>query len=221
MSKPIKDCPSFDLYASDWLAGTIAMTYEEKGLYIDLLALQWETGHLPTDDRLKRLRVKKSVLATVLEKFPVGDDGFRRNARLEGERAKQRFRRERQQKGAQETNQRRWAKKGEAEADNAPPVPAPVATPPPSPPKDDKPKVPRKAQPIDDAYLESLRSTYHYADVAREFAKAQRWCEAQSPPVTLSRQRLVNWLNRIPPPPNVNGKPKEQPQSFFEGYQRQ
>jgi uncharacterized protein YdaU (DUF1376 family) len=207
-----KDCPSFNLFTSDWLAGTMAMTYEEKGLYIDLLALQWENGHLPPDARLRRLRVPKSVLNEILEKFPVGEDGLRRNARLEDERDKQRKRREGLSKGARETNAKRWGNKSEGE--NPAPTPTPAK-------KNDAPKAPRKAQPIDDAYLLSLKPTYHYADVEREFAKAQRWCEAQSPPVTLSRQRLVNWLNRIPPPPSVNGKPKAQPESFFEGYQRQ
>jgi uncharacterized protein YdaU (DUF1376 family) len=218
----IKDLPSFNLYTSNWLAGTMAMTYEEKGLYIDLLAIQWESGHLPPDDRLRRLRVKKSVLRDILERFPIGEDGLRRNPRLEEERAKQRKRREGFSRGAQATNAQRWTAKTGDTPTTPPPDALPLNDTPKPVKKDDAPKAPRKAQPIDDPYLESLKTTYPYADVGREFAKAQRWCEAQSPPVTLSRQRLVNWLNRIPPPPSVNGtKPKDQPETFFEGYKRQ
>lgn len=88
----MKDAPAFDFYAADWLAGTLLMSFEEKGLYVELLALQWEAGELPPDDHLRRLRAKPAALAAVLEKFPIGEDGRRRNARLERERDKQRDR---------------------------------------------------------------------------------------------------------------------------------
>jgi uncharacterized protein YdaU (DUF1376 family) len=88
----MKDAPAFDFYASDWLAGTLLMSFEEKGLYVELLALQWEAGALPSDDQLRRLRAKPAALAAVLEKFPFGEDGLRRNVRLERERDKQRDR---------------------------------------------------------------------------------------------------------------------------------
>lgn len=104
----MKDAPAFDFYPSDWLSGTLMMSHEEKGLYVDLLAMQWEQGCLPSDDKLKRLRARPAVLASVLEKFPIGEDGMRRNARLERERVKQRERRERKAEGARKTNAKRW-----------------------------------------------------------------------------------------------------------------
>ncbi len=104
----MKDAPAFDFYPSDWLSGTLMMSCEEKGLYVDLLAMQWEDGCLPPEEKLKRIRVKPSVLTAVLEKFPVGEDGKRRNARLERERMKQRDRRERKAEGARKTNAKRW-----------------------------------------------------------------------------------------------------------------
>ena len=220
----IKDLPSFNLYTSNWLAGTLTMSYEEKGLYIDLLAMQWETGHLPPDVRLRRLRVKKSVLCSILERFPVGEDGLRRNQRLEAERSKQRERRDGFRKGAEKTNAKRYGKNGGGTPPPLDPPPEtetlPLDDKPKADPKDKKPKASRKAQPIDDTYLESLKVTYPYANVRQEFAKAQRWCEARNK--TLSRQRLINWLNNIDPPPAVNGtEPDNEPKSFFEGYKRQ
>jgi uncharacterized protein YdaU (DUF1376 family) len=86
----MKDSPAFDFFPSDWLSGTLLMTHEEKGLYIDLLAMQWENGELPSD--LSRIRCKPATLRAVLEKFPVCEDGKRRNTRLESERKKQRDR---------------------------------------------------------------------------------------------------------------------------------
>jgi len=105
-----KDAPAFDLYTADWLSGTLTMSYEEKGLYLDLLCLQWETGSLPDDAQLKRLRAKPAVLAAVLVKFPACEDGKRRNARLESERTKQRERIARKAFGAAKTNAKRWGK---------------------------------------------------------------------------------------------------------------
>lgn len=104
----MKDAASFDLYPADWLAGTLLMSFEEKGLYLELLCLQWESGHLPPDEQLRRLRTKPAALAAVLAKFPVGEDGNRRNLRLETEREKQRERRARKSLGAAKTNAARW-----------------------------------------------------------------------------------------------------------------
>lgn len=104
----MKDAASFDLYANDWLSGTLLMSYEEKGLYIDLLCLQWQAGALAPDQELKRLRAKSASFTAVLTKFPVGEDGKRRNLRLERERVKQRDRRSAKALGAAITNAKRW-----------------------------------------------------------------------------------------------------------------
>ena len=40
--------PAFLFYPGDWLGGTMAMSYEEKGIYITLLMLQFNTGHMTT-----------------------------------------------------------------------------------------------------------------------------------------------------------------------------
>lgn len=48
--------PAFLLYSKDWLQGTAEMTAIEKGVFIDLLCHQHQTGSLPSDpSRLARL----------------------------------------------------------------------------------------------------------------------------------------------------------------------
>lgn len=42
--------PYFKFFVDDWRAGTTELTYEQKGLYIDLLCLMWDRkGGLPND----------------------------------------------------------------------------------------------------------------------------------------------------------------------------
>lgn len=44
--------PFLKLYTADWIAGTLNLTFEEKGFYFELLARMWELkGPLPADDR--------------------------------------------------------------------------------------------------------------------------------------------------------------------------
>jgi len=43
--------PAFLFYSKDWLEGTMEMTSEEKGVYIDLLAHQHQKGDLPSDTK--------------------------------------------------------------------------------------------------------------------------------------------------------------------------
>ena len=38
--------PAFLFYPNDWLGGTLGMTFEEKGAYIDLLMMQFNRGHM-------------------------------------------------------------------------------------------------------------------------------------------------------------------------------
>jgi uncharacterized protein YdaU (DUF1376 family) len=38
--------PAFLFYPNDWLGGTIGMTFEEKGAYMELLMMQFNRGHM-------------------------------------------------------------------------------------------------------------------------------------------------------------------------------
>jgi uncharacterized protein YdaU (DUF1376 family) len=49
-----RSAPAFQLYAGDWLGSTLAMAWEIKGIYIDLLCWSWENGPLPNDPRWRQ-----------------------------------------------------------------------------------------------------------------------------------------------------------------------
>lgn len=106
--------PAFQFYASDFLVGVMGMSNEDVGIYIRLLAFQWERGGLPVADTELRALVgsRKAISPSVLAKIPECPDGFRRNARLEAERAKQEKFRESRASNAH----KRWKSKSDARA---------------------------------------------------------------------------------------------------------
>jgi hypothetical protein len=65
-----------------------------------------------------------------------------------------------------------------------------------------KPKAKRelKAQPIDDEYLAKLQSEYPHAKVSEQFANCTKWW-LEKKKVHPSRRALVNWLDKVQPPP--------------------
>jgi len=78
------------LYVRDFLTSTLGWSAEEKGHYLTLLMIQWDRDGLPAGlPDLERLSPGVGVVWPMLEaKFPVGDDGQRRNQRLEAHRGK-------------------------------------------------------------------------------------------------------------------------------------
>jgi hypothetical protein len=78
------------LFGRDFLAATAGWTAEERGHYITALIVQWEQGSIPDPfDRLEIMSPGIGRCWVILEpKFPVGQDGRRRNAKLEEHRAK-------------------------------------------------------------------------------------------------------------------------------------
>lgn len=83
--------PWVPFYAGDFLAGTAAMTDEETGVYIRLLAHQAEMGSLPAEriHLLARRAPDDPVLLAVLRKFERQEDGTlvnRKMAKVSGER---------------------------------------------------------------------------------------------------------------------------------------
>lgn len=103
--------PAFQFYADDFYAGASEMSAEETGAYIRLLCQQWSKGGLTTvEPRLNRI-AGCEVTELVLEKFPICEDGLRRNARLEQERAKQaEYRQKQSEKGKKSAAARAKAK---------------------------------------------------------------------------------------------------------------
>ena len=78
------------LYVRDFLTATIGWTASERGHYLTLLMLQWDRDGLPADiDALGRLSPGVAEVWGILQdKFPLEDDGQRRNARLEEHRGR-------------------------------------------------------------------------------------------------------------------------------------
>jgi hypothetical protein len=63
-----------------------------------------------------------------------------------------------------------------------------------------KPKRELKAQPIDDDYLADLQIKYPHAKVREQFANCTKWW-LEKKKVHPSRRALVNWLDKVQPPP--------------------
>ena len=72
--------PAFLFYSNDFLSGTMLMSNEEVGIYIKLLCLQHQQGHLEEKDMLSIGATKK-----VFSKFIKDDKGYYYNERLEYE----------------------------------------------------------------------------------------------------------------------------------------
>lgn len=88
----IKDAPAFDFYPERWLAGVAVLSDAEQLSFLRLLCHQWLKQGLPADvAKLQRL-AGKGVTDDLLFKFPLGEDGLRRNERLETIRDDQRAR---------------------------------------------------------------------------------------------------------------------------------
>ena len=81
-ARPAVDC-FMPLYVGDFIRSTVGWTAAEKGHYLTLLMLQWDSGGLkPELSDLERLSPGISDVWALLEtKFPIGKDGLRRNAR--------------------------------------------------------------------------------------------------------------------------------------------
>ena len=77
-------------FGRDFYASTAMWTAAEVGHYIRLLVIQWDSGALPPE--LDRLELVSPGITSVWEllqtKFPLCDDGQRRNGRMEEHRAK-------------------------------------------------------------------------------------------------------------------------------------
>jgi len=86
----MRNPPAFQLYADDFLGGTIHFTDAEAGLYMRLLCVQWSAGGIPdNDEEIASYGKGGTPIARVKAKFEKCADGLLRNQRLESERQKQ------------------------------------------------------------------------------------------------------------------------------------
>ena len=77
--------PYFPLYVQNWMIGTMKMSAEEKGGYLNLLIHQWDKGSIPEEiselEEISGLKSKK--LLKILNKFQKLENGGYQNRRLE------------------------------------------------------------------------------------------------------------------------------------------
>lgn len=74
--------PAFLFYPNDYIGGTMGMTFEEKGAYVELLMLQFNRGHM-TSHMIGQ--TVGQLWENIKCKFRVDDDGLFYNARLDDE----------------------------------------------------------------------------------------------------------------------------------------
>jgi uncharacterized protein YdaU (DUF1376 family) len=77
--------PAFLFYPGDWLGGTVGMTFEEKGAYMELLMAQFTRGHM-TEHMIGRMVGHHWDI--LKDKFVQDKDGLWFNQRLEDEKEK-------------------------------------------------------------------------------------------------------------------------------------
>ena len=78
--------PAFLFYPNDWLGGTIGMTFEEKGAYMDLLMMQFNRGRL--QEHIIIRIISNKLWDTIKLKFKKDATGLWFNERLELEQNK-------------------------------------------------------------------------------------------------------------------------------------
>jgi uncharacterized protein YdaU (DUF1376 family) len=77
--------PAFLFYPNDYIGGTMGMTFEEKGAYIELLMMQFNRGHM-TEHMIRQ--TVGQLWDNIQVKFNKDDKGLYYNERLEIEKEK-------------------------------------------------------------------------------------------------------------------------------------
>jgi uncharacterized protein YdaU (DUF1376 family) len=77
--------PAFLFYPNDYLGGTMGMTFEEKGAYMDLLMLQFNRGHM-TEHMIGH--TVGQLWKNIKDKFTQDSTGLWYNVRLDEEKSK-------------------------------------------------------------------------------------------------------------------------------------
>lgn len=77
--------PAFLFYPGDWLSGTMYLTHEQKGAYMDLLILQFNVGKFTEAQAKQVLSICFDVAWPMLKLKFVLDDGLYFNERLQSE----------------------------------------------------------------------------------------------------------------------------------------
>jgi uncharacterized protein YdaU (DUF1376 family) len=110
--------PAFQFYPADWLSDlrVAAMTWEERGVYIHLLAYCWREGRIPTDpETLGRvLMMDPARVASLWVAIAPCFDADGRNPRLSRERRAQDEYHKSQSANGKRGSDERWRRHGDA-----------------------------------------------------------------------------------------------------------
>ena len=81
--------PAFLFYPNDWLGGTMGMTFEQKGAYMELLMLQFNRGHM-TSHMIAHILGQNAgqIWDMIKDKFEQDENGLFYNRRLDEEQNK-------------------------------------------------------------------------------------------------------------------------------------
>lgn len=123
--------PAFQFYAQDWLSDfkVRCLTYEQKGIYIELLAMSWIE---PLTSDLNRLAIAMQLqpdsIAIIIDQFFYKEGDFFYNKKLEKYRAEKiKFIKDKKRAG-KEGAEKRWNKtKKEAKQTHSTPIADPMA----------------------------------------------------------------------------------------------
>lgn len=77
--------PAFLFYPNDYIGGTMGMTFEQKGAYIEVLMIQFNRGHM-TEDMIRQ--TIGDLWDNIKDKFVIDNDGKYYNVRLQLEKEK-------------------------------------------------------------------------------------------------------------------------------------
>jgi uncharacterized protein YdaU (DUF1376 family) len=94
--------PAFLFYPNDYIGGTLGMTFEDKGAYIELLMVQFNRGHMTSDMIGQTIG---QLWDKVKDKFEEDEDGKFFNKRLEEEQIKRKRFSESRRNNKKGTNQ--------------------------------------------------------------------------------------------------------------------
>jgi hypothetical protein len=108
LALPIKDAPAFDFYPERFWYAVEGWSEGEICRYWRLLGHQWMRGALPASEDDLAALARGKVTPRILEKFPIGSDGRRRNAVMESVRNDQRARRHANAEKARHAAGARW-----------------------------------------------------------------------------------------------------------------
>jgi uncharacterized protein YdaU (DUF1376 family) len=77
--------PAFLFYPNDYIGGTMGMTFEEKGAYMELLMMQFNRGHMTTHMIGQTIG---QLWVNIEDKFTKDEEGLWYNPRLDEEKSK-------------------------------------------------------------------------------------------------------------------------------------